>query len=95
KLSLENRSWYENNVEGCTQCGLRESVLGEEATALYSSVLEHVPGKVPAKEMKNLLQEIHSIVQENIDQKNRGDFYSMNGYSPVGNGDPVFGREFR
>ena len=95
KLSLEIRNWYENNVEGCTQCGLRESVLGEEATALYSSVLEHVPGKVPAKEMRNLLKEIHGIVQENIDQKNQGDFISINGYSPMGNGDPVFGREFR
>ena len=95
KLSLEIRNWYENNVEGCTQCGLRESVLGEEATALYSSVLEHAPGKVPAVEMKNLLQEIHSIVQDNIDQQNHENFYSVNGYNSMGKDNSVFGRELR
>jgi chromosome partitioning protein len=68
KLSLEIRKWYEENVEGCTKFGVRESVLGEEATALYKSVLEHSPAKPLAKEMVHLLKEIHQRIDSHLDR---------------------------
>jgi len=96
KLSLEIRSWYENNVEGCTHCGLRESVLGEEATALYSSVVEHAPGKVPAIEMQDLLREVHRIVQEVLNERTENLYYSMNGvFNQSEKNNQAFVREFR
>ena len=58
KLTLEIRQWYESNVEGCTQHGIRESVSGEEATALRASMPEHVPTKAVAQEIRDLLKEI-------------------------------------
>ena len=95
KLSLEIRAWYESHVEGCPQCALRESILGEEATALYSSVVEHAPGKIPAIEMQDLLREIHRIVQENLDEKSDDLYYSINNIGKMDKGDHVFDREFR
>lgn len=58
KLSLEILEWYKTNVSGCLPFGIKESVHGEEATALHKSVLEHIPGKPFAMEMKEVLEEI-------------------------------------
>ncbi len=62
KLSLEIREWYQQNVEGCTSTGIRESVLGEEAIALNRSLLEHAASKKVGQEMRDLLKEIHSRI---------------------------------
>jgi len=64
KLSLEIKKWYEGNLSGCSPIGIRESVMGEESTALYKSIVEHVPGKNLGKEMANLLEEVHSRTSE-------------------------------
>lgn len=59
KLSLEIKNWYMENVEGCTEYGVREGVLGEEAIALNLSLLEYAPKKPASVEMRNLLCEVH------------------------------------
>ena len=57
--------------------GTRESVLGEEATALNLSVVEHVPTNEVAKEFRNLLTEIYEKI-ENWDNENISKFDHMN-----------------
>jgi len=64
KLSMEIKSWYEEHVAGCTSLGVKESVTGEEATALYRSVIEHVPSKSNAKEMQRLLTEVNQRIRQ-------------------------------
>jgi chromosome partitioning protein len=66
RLGLEIKKWYEKNVRGCTSHGVKESVSGEEAIALYRSLIEHVPGKSNAYEMRLLLKEINKRIQENV-----------------------------
>lgn len=72
KLSLDILGWYRENVNGCADLGIRESVLGEEATALNKSLLEHASGKDAAVEMRELLSEIHARVQSSISNRNEG-----------------------
>lgn len=64
KLSQDILSWYRENVPGCTDHGVRENVSGEEATALNLSLIEHVPGQEIAKEMRELLKEVHGRVDQ-------------------------------
>ena len=66
KLSLEIKKWYESHLDSCSPIGIRESVMGEESTALYKSIIEHVPGKNLGKEMANLLEEIHSRINQHL-----------------------------
>lgn len=68
KLTQEIRQWYRQNVSGCTQAGIRESVDGEEATAMRLSIPEHSPTKTVAKEMRDLLMEIHQRVLLQIEK---------------------------
>lgn len=63
KLSLEIKTWYGQNVKGCTSLGVRESVAGEESIALYRSIIEHAPGSDPALEMQKLLVEVNQRIQ--------------------------------
>lgn len=77
KLSLEILNWYRANVNNCSKSGVRESVLGEEATALNLSVVEHVPTNEVAKEFRNLLTEIYEKI-ENWDNENISKFDHMN-----------------
>ncbi|MCY4523485.1 MAG: ParA family protein, partial [Halobacteriovoraceae bacterium] len=58
KLGLEIKEWYQKNLSQCTKSGIRESIAGEEATALYRSIVEHVPRKREAWEMRELIDEI-------------------------------------
>lgn len=64
KLSQEIHDWYQNNVDGCTKFGIRESVLSEEATALNKSLIEYMPNHANAHEMRGLLQEIHQRLEK-------------------------------
>ena len=67
KLSLEIKTWYEQNVKGCTSLGVRESVVGEESIALYRSIIEHAPTSDPALEMQKLLMEVNQRVQNYLE----------------------------
>lgn len=58
RLSREIFEWYRLNLEGCSRGSIRESVQGEEATALRLSIAEHAPNSVPASEIRLLLAEI-------------------------------------
>ena len=62
KLSMEIKNWYEANVEGCLKLGIRESVLGEESTALKKSLIEHAPNHASAAELRELLVKVFSSI---------------------------------
>ena len=66
RLGLEIKKWYEENVSGITKFGVPECVLGEEASALNISVLEHAPNKLQAQEMRLLLTEIGSFLTDGL-----------------------------
>lgn len=66
KLSEDILNWYHEHIPGCTQSGIRESVIGEEACALKKSILEHAPIKPSAEEIKLLMQEIFSITENHL-----------------------------
>ncbi len=58
RLSREIFDWYRANLDSCVAGSIRESVQGEEATALRLSIAEHSPGSAPAAEIRLLLAEI-------------------------------------
>lgn len=63
KLGLEIKKWYQSHLKECTKGGMRESVAGEEATALYRSLIEHRPRKKEAIEMRELLYEMRERIE--------------------------------
>ncbi len=69
KLSQDILEWYRGNVEGCIKGAIRESVSGEEATAMNKSLIEHCPGKVVSDEMMSVLMEVHGRVEALIEQR--------------------------
>ena len=58
KLSQEIYRWYRDNLEACAETAIRDSVQGEEASALRLSLPEHAPHSTPGEEMRVLLREI-------------------------------------
>ncbi len=58
KLSQEIRQWYASHLETCTVTAVRESIQGEEATAMRVSIPEFAPTSVAANEMRALMKEI-------------------------------------
>ncbi|MDX9731397.1 MAG: ParA family protein [Bdellovibrionales bacterium] len=62
RLSREIFDWYKTNLENCSTRSIRESVQGEEATALRLSIPEHSPNSVAAAEMRILLHEIGTAI---------------------------------
>src|SRR3989339_287601 len=72
KLSMEIRDWYQKNVQGCTSSGIRESVQGEEATAMHKSVLEHAPTSTVSEDVRNLMIEVVNRLQNM--QRDESDF---------------------
>lgn len=58
KLSREIREWYATNLVNCSRETVRESIQGEEATAMRVSIPEFAPTSVAANEMRSLLSEI-------------------------------------
>lgn len=58
KLSHEIRAWYGDNLPECASVAIRDSVQGEEASALRVSLPEHAPASPVAEEMRSLLREI-------------------------------------
>lgn len=69
KLGMDIFQWYQDNVVGCTTAGLRESVASEEATALHKSLLEHDPSSDVAKEVRELLIEVHARIEQYLEYK--------------------------
>ncbi len=85
KLSREIWQWYKENVSALAETGIRESVYGEEATALRWSVLEHASTKAVAHEMRKLLLEISVLAEKRCEkikylaeqEKNKKSLFSM------------------
>lgn len=59
RLALEIKDWYQKNVPGCTEQGIVESAIGEEATALHLSILEHACTRPIGQDFRRLMDEIH------------------------------------
>ena len=74
KLTLEIKEWYHSHLDQCTRSGIRESVAGEEAIALYKSVIEHIPCRKEASEIRELLTEIWHRTTESL----KGDTMTQN-----------------
>ncbi len=66
RLSREIYDWYRSNLDDqtatCTTRSIRESIHGEEATALRLSIPEHSPSNVAAAEIRCLLAELGDIL---------------------------------
>ena len=58
KLSQEIYRWYRENLPTCVETAIRDSVQGEEASALRLSLPEHAPTSAAAEEMRSLLREV-------------------------------------
>jgi chromosome partitioning protein len=56
KLSTEIKEWYLDQVADCVPVAIRDSVAGEEATAMHLSVAEYDPGSNSAIEMNEALK---------------------------------------
>jgi chromosome partitioning protein len=70
KLSSEIRKWYNANLPNCILTAVRESTVGEEASAASLSVPEYAPSKPPSDEMKEVVSEIWRYA-ESVAKKNR------------------------
>lgn len=58
KLSREINEWYQENLPSCTKNCIKESIQGEEASALHLSLPEYAPVSPVAQDMKALCLEI-------------------------------------
>lgn len=94
KLSMDILNWYQKNVVGHTKTGVRESVLGEEATALNKSFIELDPKKGPSQEIIKLMQEIFVRLEESFKRRNdkMKEFNHFKGHIPKLEKEDVFAR---
>lgn len=58
KLSREILQWYHKNVPQCVKNAVKESVAGEEATAMHLSVAEYDASSEAAHQMNEIIREI-------------------------------------
>lgn len=58
RLSREISEWYQRELPACLRSSIRESVHGEEATALRLSIPEHAPTSPAAEEIRAVTAEI-------------------------------------
>lgn len=54
RLSQDILSWYQANLPRCGPVTVKESISGEEASALHLSVVEYAPKTASAQEMREL-----------------------------------------
>jgi chromosome partitioning protein len=64
KLSHDLFQWYQSNLAPVTKTAVRETLQGEEASALRLSLLEHTPSHVAADEMRALLSEVFQAFRD-------------------------------
>lgn len=64
KLSQEIRQWYGDNLPNCASGSVRESIQGEESIAMRMSIPEYAPTSVAADEMRALIKEIWTALQQ-------------------------------
>lgn len=61
RLSCEILEWYQESLSSCSPTAIRESALGEEATALHISLAEHAPSSSLGREMREIAKWIWSF----------------------------------
>jgi len=64
KLAADIRKYYMQEVKNCTATAIKETTAGEESMAQHVSLLEYVPGKAQADEMKDAIVEIWRQISE-------------------------------
>lgn len=62
KLSREILEWYQTHLPECSAGSIRESLQGEEAMAMRTSIPEYAPTSPAADEMRALLSEIWELL---------------------------------
>lgn len=62
KLSREIHQWYQESLPGCLALGIRESIHGEEGSALFRSIPEHAPDSAAAAECKTFVKSLWQLV---------------------------------
>lgn len=62
KLSCEIEHWYRDHLKNCTKRSIRESLIGEEASALHLSIAEHAPETKAAEEIKLIALQIWDLI---------------------------------
>ena len=68
KLSREILDWYQNNLDGCLQGSVRESIESEEAVALQKSVIEYRPSSKVAADMMEIIKQISHLMRRTEDE---------------------------
>ena len=61
KLSREIYQWYQENLPGCSEIAVRESIHGEEGSALHLSIPELAPDSLAGQEMKLLVRAMWNL----------------------------------
>ena len=65
KLSREIHQWYKNNLQGCCEGFIRESIESEEAIALQKSIVEYHPTSKVSSDMLQVVGEICKLLGKN------------------------------
>lgn len=58
RLSMEIYEWYQSNISECAQTAIRESIQGEEASAVHLSIPEYAPTSAAADEIRESLRDL-------------------------------------
>lgn len=66
KLSQDIRAWYAEHLDACSETAIRESIQGEEATAMRISIPEFAPTSVAAVEMRALITELWQTLSNEL-----------------------------
>lgn len=78
KLPDEILSWYRAHVPQCLSAAIRESVAGEEATALGLSAIEHAPESSLAEDWRTLLRELWPTILKLADNSSSTELFYKN-----------------
>lgn len=62
KLATQIKQYYHKNVKNCSNSSIRESVTGEEATAMKKSILEYNHKSTLSEDMREFLIELNSVM---------------------------------
>ena len=64
KLATQIKQYYHKNVKSCSNSSIRESITGEEATAMKKSILEYNHKSTLSEDMREFLIELNSMMAQ-------------------------------
>ena len=71
RLSSDIKNWYAANLERVSTGVMRESVIGEESIGSKMSIPEYAPTSLYANEMRELVQEVWSMLDLKTDARKK------------------------